>query len=163
MESNVRVRFAPSPTGPLHIGGVRTALYNYLFAKKHNGTFILRIEDTDQTRYVANAEQYIIDALEWCNIPFDEGPGKNEKFGPYRQSERKELYKEYADTLIKTGWAYYCFDSSEDLDAHRKGHEAEGKTFIYNWHNREKGRLINSLVLTNEEVQNKYSRLACKC
>ena len=157
MESNVRVRFAPSPTGPLHIGGVRTALYNYLFAKKHNGTFILRIEDTDQTRYVANAEQYIIDALEWCNIPFDEGPGKNEKFGPYRQSERKELYKEYADTLIKTGWAYYCFDSSEDLDAHRKGHEAEGKTFIYNWHNREKGRLINSLVLTTEEVQTKIN------
>ena len=157
MESNVRVRFAPSPTGPLHIGGVRTALYNYLFAKKHNGTFILRIEDTDQTRYVANAEQYIIDALEWCNIPFDEGPGKNEKFGPYRQSERKELYKEYADTLIKTGWAYYCFDSSEDLDAHRKGHEAEGKNFIYNWHNREKGRLINSLVLTTEEVQTKIN------
>ena len=155
MESNVRVRFAPSPTGPLHIGGVRTALYNYLFAKKHNGTFVLRIEDTDQTRYVANAEQYIIDALEWCNIPFDEGPGKNEKFGPYRQSERKALYKEYADRLIKTGWAYYCFDSSEDLDIERKNHEAAGKTFIYNWHNREKGRLINSLVLSNEEVQNR--------
>jgi glutamyl-tRNA synthetase len=155
MESNVRVRFAPSPTGPLHIGGVRTALYNYLFAKKHNGTFVLRIEDTDQTRYVANAEQYIIDALEWCNIPFDEGPGKNEKFGPYRQSERKDLYKEYADRLIKTGWAYYCFDSSEDLDIERKNHEVAGKTFIYNWHNREKGRLINSLVLSNEEVQNR--------
>ena len=93
--NNVRVRFAPSPTGPLHIGGVRTALFNYLFAKKHNGTFILRIEDTDQTRYVENAEKYIIDALNWCNIPFDEGPGKNEKYGPYRQSERKELYKTY--------------------------------------------------------------------
>jgi glutamyl-tRNA synthetase len=157
MESNVRVRFAPSPTGPLHIGGVRTALYNYLFAKKYNGTFVLRIEDTDQTRYVANAEQYIIDALDWCNIPFDEGPGKNEKFGPYRQSERKELYKKYADQLIETGWAYYCFDSSEELDAHRKGHEAEGKTFIYNWHNREKGRLVNSLVLTDEEVQNRIN------
>ncbi|MEE9408878.1 MAG: glutamate--tRNA ligase [Polaribacter sp.] len=157
MESNVRVRFAPSPTGPLHIGGVRTALYNYLFAKKYNGTFVLRIEDTDQTRYVTNAEQYIIDALDWCNIPFDEGPGKNEKFGPYRQSERKDLYKQYADTLIKTGWAYYCFDTSEELDAHRKGHEAEGKTFIYNWHNREKGRLVNSLVLTDEEVQNRIT------
>ncbi|TXD49979.1 glutamate--tRNA ligase [Polaribacter sp. IC073] len=157
MESNVRVRFAPSPTGPLHIGGVRTALYNYLFAKKYNGTFVLRIEDTDQTRYVANAEQYIIDALEWCNIPFDEGPGKNEKFGPYRQSERKELYKEYADKLIETGWAYYCFDTSEELDAHRKGHEVEGKTFIYNWHNRAKGRLVNSLVLTDEEVQNRIN------
>ncbi|AUC85752.1 glutamate--tRNA ligase [Polaribacter sp. ALD11] len=157
MESNVRVRFAPSPTGPLHIGGVRTALYNYLFAKKYNGTFVLRIEDTDQTRYVANAEQYIIDALEWCNIPFDEGPGKNEKFGPYRQSERKELYKEYADKLIKTDWAYYCFDSPKALDAERKGHEAEGKTFIYNWHNRAKGRLVNSLVLTDEEVQNRIN------
>ena len=157
MESNVRVRFAPSPTGPLHIGGVRTALYNYLFAKKHNGTFVLRVEDTDQTRYVANAEQYIIDALEWCNIPFDEGPGKNEKFGPYRQSERKEIYKEYADKLIKTGWAYYCFDTPEQLDGHRKGHEAEGKTFIYNWHNREKGRLVNSLVLTDNEVKNRIN------
>ena len=157
MESNVRVRFAPSPTGPLHIGGVRTALFNYLFAKKYNGTFVLRIEDTDQTRYVANAEQYIIDALEWCNIPFDEGPGKNEKFGPYRQSERKDLYKKYADQLIETGWAYYCFDSAKDLDAHRKEHETEGKTFIYNWHNREKGRLVNSLVLKNDEVQNRIN------
>jgi glutamyl-tRNA synthetase len=157
MESNVRVRFAPSPTGPLHIGGVRTALYNYLFAKKHNGTFILRIEDTDQTRYVKNAEQYIIDALKWCNIPFDEGPNTNEKFGPYRQSERKEIYKEYADQLIDIGWAYYAFDTSEDLDIHRKGHEKEGKTFIYNWHNREKGRLINSLVLSADEVQNRIN------
>jgi glutamyl-tRNA synthetase len=157
MESSVRVRFAPSPTGPLHIGGVRTALYNYLFAKKYNGTFVLRIEDTDQTRSIANAEQYIIDALKWCNIPFDEGPGKNEKFGPYRQSERKKIYKEYADTLLKTGWAYYCFDSSEDLDAHRKEHEAAGKTFIYNWHNRAKGKLINSLFLTASEVQNKIN------
>jgi glutamyl-tRNA synthetase len=155
MESNVRVRFAPSPTGPLHIGGVRTALYNYLFAKKHNGTFVLRIEDTDQTRYVANAEQYIIDSLDWCNIPFDEGPGKNEQFGPYRQSERKELYKKYADTLLEKGWAYYAFDTSEQLDAERKGHEEKGKTFIYNWHNRERGRLVNSLVLTDEGVHSR--------
>ncbi|WP_299156255.1 glutamate--tRNA ligase [uncultured Tenacibaculum sp.] len=153
MTDNVRVRFAPSPTGPLHIGGVRTALFNYLFAKKHNGTFVLRIEDTDQTRYVANAEQYIIDSLEWCNIPFDEGPGKNEKFGPYRQSERKELYKEYADQLIEKGWAYYAFDTAEELDAHRKNHEENGKTFIYNWHNREK--LQNSLALSKEEVASK--------
>jgi glutamyl-tRNA synthetase len=157
MESNVRVRFAPSPTGPLHIGGVRTALFNYLFAKKYNGTFVLRIEDTDQTRYVANAEQYIIDALEWCNIPFDEGPEKNEKFGPYRQSERKDLYKKYADNLIETGWAYYCFDTSEELDALRKNNEAEGKTFIYNWHNREKGSLVNSLVLNNDEVKTRIN------
>lgn len=157
MESNVRVRFAPSPTGPLHIGGVRTALYNYLFAKKYNGTFILRIEDTDQTRYVANAEKYIIDSLKWCNIPFDEGPNTNEKFGPYRQSERKEIYKKNADILINSGWAYYAFDTSEALDLERKKHEAEGKTFIYNWHNRAKGRLVNSLVLSDEEIQNKIA------
>ena len=157
MESNVRVRFAPSPTGPLHIGGVRTALYNYLFAKKHKGTFVLRIEDTDQARYIKNSEKYIIDALEWCNIPFDEGPGKNEKFGPYRQSERKTLYKEHADILIKTGWAYYAFDTSEELDAHRKSHEESGKKFIYNWHNREKGRLVNSLVMDARVVREKIS------
>jgi len=155
--STIRVRFTPSPTGPLHIGGVRTALFNYLFAKKHNGTFVLRIEDTDQTRYVANAEQYIIDALNWCNIPFDEGPGKNEKFGPYRQSERKELYKQYANELIAKGKAYYAFDTPEQLDNERKGHEEKGKTFIYNWHNREKGRLVNSLVLSKEEVEQRIA------
>lgn len=154
---NVRVRFAPSPTGPLHIGGVRTALFNYLFAKKHGGTFVLRIEDTDQTRYVANAEQYIKEALDWCKIPYEEGPGRNEKFGPYRQSERKDIYKKYAQDLIDTGKAYYAFDTAEQLDAHRKDHEEKGKTFIYNWHNREKGRLVNSLVLTKEEVQSKIS------
>jgi glutamyl-tRNA synthetase len=157
MESNVRVRFAPSPTGPLHIGGVRTALYNYLFAKKNNGTFILRIEDTDQTRYVPNAEKYIIDSLNWCSIPFDEGPNTNEKFGPYRQSERKKLYKQYAAILINSNWAYYAFDTSDELDYLRKEHEEEGKTFIYNWHNREKGRLVNSLVLTADEVQTKIN------
>ena len=153
MTNNVRVRFAPSPTGPLHIGGVRTALYNYLFAKKHGGTFILRIEDTDQTRYVAGAEQYIIDALNWCNIPFDEGPQKNEQFGPYRQSERKDIYKKYADRLIASGHAYYAFDTAETLDIHRKIHESQGKTFIYNWHNRLK--LDNSLSLSVVETRNK--------
>jgi glutamyl-tRNA synthetase len=153
MTKNVRVRFAPSPTGPLHIGGVRTALFNYLFAKKHNGTFILRIEDTDQNRYVEGAEQYIIDALNWCGIPFDEGINKNEKFGPYRQSERKHLYKKYADELISSGNAYYAFDTAEVLDFHRTDHEAKGKTFIYNWHNRLK--LNNSLSLSAEEVQAK--------
>ena len=153
MANNVRVRFAPSPTGPLHIGGVRTALFNYLFAKKHNGTFILRIEDTDQNRYVEGAEQYIIDALNWCGIPFDEGIDKNEKLGPYRQSERKHLYKKYADMLIENGNAYYAFDTAEALDAHRADHEAKGKTFIYNWHNRLK--LSNSLSLSAEEVQSK--------
>ena len=155
MSKKVRVRFAPSPTGPLHIGGVRTALFNYLFAKKHKGDFVLRIEDTDQNRYVEGAEAYIVEALNWCGIPFDEGPGKNEKFGPYRQSERKHLYKQYADQLIAERKAYYAFDTSEELDAHRKQHEAQGKTFIYNWHNREKGRLVNSLVLTEEETQAK--------
>ncbi|RYH76233.1 glutamate--tRNA ligase [Flavobacteriaceae bacterium 144Ye] len=153
MSKNVRVRFAPSPTGPLHIGGVRTALFNYLFAKKHNGTFVLRIEDTDQNRYVEGAEDYIVKSLEWCGIPFDEGPGKNEKFGPYRQSERKHLYKEYADRLIAEGKAYYAFDTAEELDFHRKDHEAKGKTFIYNWHNRLK--LKNSLSLSEDEVNAK--------
>jgi len=151
MTKNVRVRFAPSPTGPLHIGGVRTALFNYLFAKKHKGTFVLRIEDTDQNRYVEGAEQYIIDALNWCNIPFDEGPGKNGEVGPYRQSERKHLYKEYADKLIASGHAYYAFDTNDELDFHRKDHEAKGKTFIYNWHNRLK--LKNSLSLSKEVVK----------
>lgn len=153
MSEKVRVRFAPSPTGPLHIGGVRTALYNYLFAKKHGGDFLLRIEDTDQNRYVEGAEQYIIEALNWLNIPYDEGPNKEGNCAPYRQSERKELYKQYADALIESGNAYYAFDTSEELDAHRKDHEEKGKTFIYNWHNRLK--LNNSLVLSAEETQQK--------
>ncbi|TMM58980.1 glutamate--tRNA ligase [Maribacter algarum] len=153
MSQKVRVRFAPSPTGPLHIGGVRTALFNYLFAKKHGGDFILRIEDTDQNRYVEGAEQYIVDALNWCGIPFDEGVDKEGGFGPYRQSERKDLYRQYADELISNGKAYYAFDTSEKLDFHRKDHEANGKTFIYNWHNRLK--LTNSLSLPAEEVQAK--------
>lgn len=153
MTDQVRVRFAPSPTGPLHIGGVRTALFNYLFAKKHNGTFILRIEDTDQNRYVEGAEDYIIEALNWCGIPYDEGPGKNEKFGPYRQSERKALYQKYAEQLIASGNAYYAFDTAESLEHHRKNHEAKGKTFIYNWHNRKV--LLNSLSLSKEETQSK--------
>ena len=150
---NVRVRFAPSPTGPLHIGGVRTALFNYLFAKKHNGTFVLRIEDTDQNRYVANAEQYINDSLNWLGVSADETVGVNEKFGPYRQSERKDIYQKYIQVLLDSGNAYYAFDTAEDLDRERKGHEEKGKTFIYNWHNRERGRLVNSLILTTDEVQ----------
>lgn len=153
MSQNVRVRFAPSPTGPLHIGGVRTALFNYLFAKQHNGVFVLRIEDTDQNRYVEGAEDYIVDSLNWCGIPFDEGPGKEGEFGPYRQSERKHLYKKYADELIEKGHAYYAFDTSDKLDFHRKDHESKGKTFIYNWHNRLK--LDNSLSLTSEEIAQK--------
>ncbi|WP_223550055.1 glutamate--tRNA ligase [Aestuariivivens sp. NBU2969] len=153
MTKTVRVRFAPSPTGPLHIGGVRTALFNYLFAKKHNGSFILRIEDTDQNRYVKGAENYIIESLNWCGITFEEGPGKNEKFGPYKQSERKHLYRHYAEQLIASGHAYYAFDTAETLDFHRQDHEAKGKTFIYNWHNRLK--LTNSLSLSAKETQAK--------
>ena len=151
MINKVRVRFAPSPTGPLHIGGVRTALFNYLFAKKHQGTFILRIEDTDQNRYVEGAEKYIVDALNWLKFPFDEGPEIGGNFGPYRQSERKNIYKKYIDKLIASGNAYYAFDTAEKLDFHRKEHEAKGKTFIYNWHNRLK--LENSLSLEAVEVQ----------
>ena len=155
MSQKVRVRFAPSPTGPLHIGGVRTALFNYLFAKKHDGDFLLRIEDTDQNRYVEGAEAYIVEALNWLNIPYDEGPGKEKDCGPYRQSERKDLYRQYADALIDSGNAYYAFDTSEELDAHRKDHEAKGKTFIYNWHNRLK--LKNSLTFSAEETQQKIA------
>lgn len=150
MANQVRVRFAPSPTGPLHIGGVRTALFNYLFAKKNNGVFYIRIEDTDQNRFVPGAEAYILEALEWLGISPDETIGKNEKFGPYRQSERKELYEQYANQLIANGWAYYAFDSAEDLDALRKQAESEGKTFIYNHSNRE--QLKTSLNLSKEEV-----------
>jgi len=157
MNTSIRVRFAPSPTGPLHIGGVRTALFNYLFAKKHSGTFVLRVEDTDQKRYVDGAEDYMVNALDWCNIPFDEGPGKDGGFGPYRQSERKHLYKQYVDLLIETNKAYYAFDTAEALDEERKNHETKGKTFIYNWHNRTRGRLVNSLVLSKEEVDVKIA------
>ena len=146
MSNQVRVRFAPSPTGPLHIGGVRTALFNYLFAKKNNGVFYLRIEDTDQNRFVPGAEQYIFEALDWLGIAPSETVGINEKFGPYRQSERKDLYKQYADQLINSGWAYYAFDTAEALDSLRKEVETEGKTFIYNWSNREK--LDTSLVIS---------------
>lgn len=150
MINKTRVRFAPSPTGPLHIGGVRTALFNYLFAKRNNGTFILRIEDTDQNRFVARAEEYIIEALNWLEIPFDEGPGKGDH-GPYRQSERSEIYREQVQKLLASGHAYYAFDTPEALDEHRKDHEQKGKTFIYNWHNRLK--LDNSLRLDEKAVQ----------
>jgi glutamyl-tRNA synthetase len=151
MSKQVRVRFAPSPTGPLHIGGVRTALFNYLFAKKHNGVFYLRIEDTDQNRYVPGAEEYIIEALNWCGIPFDEGVGKEGKFGPYRQSERKAMYKDYAQQLIDSGWAYYAFDSNEALDELRKKEEEQGNAFIYNHATR--GTLDNSLNLSEDETK----------
>ena len=149
MSQQVRVRFAPSPTGPLHIGGVRTALFNYLFAKKNKGVFYLRIEDTDQNRFVPGAEGYIMEALEWLGIAPDETVGKNEKFGPYRQSERKHLYKKYADALIESGNAYYAFDTAASLDFHRKNAEDDGNTFIYGSRNR--NDLDNSLNNAKED------------
>ena len=155
MKKSVRVRFAPSPTGPLHIGGVRTALFNYLFAKKHGGDFLLRIEDTDQARYVTGAEEYIIESLNWCGIPFDEGVGKEKDYGPYRQSERKNLYKQYVDELLNKEWAYIAFDTNEALESHRKDHEAKGKTFIYNHHNRKK--LDNGLTISPEITQKRIA------
>ena len=153
MTNSVRVRFAPSPTGPLHIGGVRTALYNYLYARKHNGKFVLRIEDTDQKRSVDHAEEYIQSCLAWLGIKPDESPAHPGSFGPYRQSERRGVYQKYILELVKSGLAYYAFDSSESLEQHRNNHETKGKTFIYNWHNRMK--LNNSLVLGEEKTKEK--------
>ncbi len=151
MPENIRVRFAPSPTGPLHMGGVRTALYNYLFAKRNGGKMILRIEDTDQTRFVPGAEQYIMESLAWCGIQFDEGVAEGGAYGPYRQSERKSRYKAYADQLIQNGNAYYAFDTAEELDELRKQLEAKKKTFIYNAESRK--ALRNSLTLSENEVK----------
>jgi glutamyl-tRNA synthetase len=147
MEKKVRVRFAPSPTGGLHLGGVRTALFNYLFAKQNNGTFVLRVEDTDQNRFVQGAEEYIVSCLEWCGIKPDESPQLGGEFGPYRQSERKASYKQYADQLIGDGHAYYAFDTPEELDAKRK----ELPNFLYGQASRMQMR--NSLTLTETEVQ----------
>ena len=146
----VRVRFAPSPTGPLHIGGVRTALYNYLFARQNGGDMILRIEDTDQTRFVPGAEDYIIEALDWLGIKFDEGVHLGGNYGPYRQSDRKPLYRQYADQLLRDGWAYYAFDKPEALDAKRKEYEAQKKTFQYDCTTRLS--MENSLSLPADEV-----------
>lgn len=151
MPQEVRVRFAPSPTGPLHIGGVRTALYNYLFARQNGGKMILRIEDTDQTRFVPGAEQYIIEALTWLGIEFDEGVHIGGPYGPYRQSDRKPMYKQYADQLIEGGWAYYAFDRPEELEAKRKEFEAQKKTFQYDCNTR--SQMQNSLSLPAKEVQ----------
>lgn len=150
MEKRVRTRFAPSPTGPLHMGGVRTALYSYLFAKKNSGDFILRIEDTDQNRFVQGAEQYIIDALNWCSIVPDEGIGKGGKFEPYRQSERKPIYRQYAEQLIESGHAYFAFDTAEELEQLRKNAETEKRTFSYDASVR--SLLNNSLNLNPDET-----------
>ncbi len=160
----VRVRFAPSPTGPLHMGGVRTALFNYLFARKNQGTMILRIEDTDQGRFVPGAEEYIMESLAWCGIEIDEGIKEGGKFGPYRQSDRKAIYRQYSDQLIESGWAYYAFDTPEELDRIRQeGMKAEGQegkekeekserqAFAYDTVTRMS--LRNSLTLPAEEVR----------
>ncbi|GGH12179.1 glutamate--tRNA ligase [Pedobacter zeae] len=147
MDKKVRVRFAPSPTGGLHLGGVRTALFNYLFAKKNNGTFILRIEDTDQNRFVEGAEQYIVNCLDWCGITPDESPDNPGAYGPYRQSERKPSYSKFAEQLISDGYAYYAFDTPEELEAKRK----EIPNFQYGQATRMQMR--NSLTLTVSEVE----------
>lgn len=153
---NIRVRFAPSPTGPLHIGGVRTALYNYLFAKKLGGKFILRIEDTDQGRYVKGAEEYIIESLKWCGLTFDEGPGIGGDFGPYRQSERKDLYQKYAKQLVENGKAYYAFDTPEELDAKRKS-EAEKGNHNFRYDNQTRHEMKNALTLPADEVEQRLA------
>lgn len=164
MTGRTRVRFAPSPTGPLHMGGVRTALYNYLYAKQRGGDFILRIEDTDSQRFVPGAEEYIIGALAWCGISPDEGvengkiaetPSERHPHAPYRQSQRKPLYRKYAEQLVENGYAYYAFDTSEELDTLRKEAESKGETFTYNYQVRES--LSTSLKFSPEETA---SRLA---
>ena len=149
--SQVRVRFAPSPTGPLHLGGVRTALYDYLFAKSTGGTFILRIEDTDTARFVKGAEEYILEALEWCGITPDESPKHGGDFGPYRQSERRDIYDKHLTEILKTDYAYLAFDTPEELDGIRKEYEEKGDVFSYNYISR--NRLKNSLSLSKDEVQ----------
>lgn len=153
--SEIRVRFAPSPTGYLHIGGVRTALYNYLFAKKNNGKFILRIEDTDQNRFVKGAEEYINEALKWCGLEPDESPEKGGPFAPYKQSQRKDIYKQYIADLLKTDYVYIAFDTPEELEKLRTDYEAQGKVFSYNFEIR--NNLNNSLNLSNEIVQQKIN------
>ena len=151
MSSKTRLRFAPSPTGPLHIGGLRTALFNFLLAKKMNGALILRVEDTDLKRRVEGSQKFIEDSLAWAGIQCDESPNSPGKHGPYKQSERTEIYKKYVNVLIEKEAAYYAFDTKEKLDFHRKNHEEKGKTFIYNAHNRLK--LKNSLTISKDETK----------
>ena len=161
MERKTRVRFAPSPTGPLHMGGVRTALYNYLFAKQRGGDFIIRIEDTDSQRFVPGAEKYIIEALNWCGITPDEGvdasgnivetASERHPHAPYRQSQRKPIYRQYAEQLVEGGFAYYAFDTAEELGAKRAEMEANGQTFIYGQTTRQD--LRNSLSMSEAEVK----------
>ncbi len=149
---NIRVRFAPSPTGPLHIGGIRTALFNYLFARHYNGTFILRIEDTDQTRYVPQAENYIVKSLQWAGITIDEGVTADGNYGPYRQSERKAVYRQYAEQLVASGYAYYAFDTPQELEAMRQRLAAE-KSNTRQYDSRTRMQMQNSLTLPAGEIK----------
>lgn len=151
MEKKVRVRFAPSPTGGLHIGGVRTVLYNYLFAKKYNGDFILRIEDTDQSRYVAGAEDYIYETLKWSGLNADESPQNPKETGPYRQSERKEIYRQYAEQLIQKGMAYYAFDTAEELDQMRLKLKSETNP-TPQYDHKLRNSMRNSLSMSKEQA-----------
>ncbi len=151
MHEKVRVRFAPSPTGPLHIGGVRTALFNYLFAKKHKGDFLLRIEDTDQMRYVEGAEKYIMKSLKWCGIHIDEGINEGGNFGPYKQSERRDIYNEHIKKLLNNGSAYYAFDTPEELDALRKRAEESGSS-VRQYNAQTRGEMKNSFTMSEDEV-----------
>lgn len=156
-QRTIRVRFAPSPTGPLHIGGVRTALYNYLFAKKNDGKMILRIEDTDQNRYVPNAEEYILESLHWCGVEFDEDVLKGGPYGPYRQSERKGIYRQYAEQLVSEGKAYYAFDTEEELNEMRERLKNEAAHMAQYGPSTRNG-MKNSLVLTQEDVRARLDR-----
>ncbi len=155
-DRRVRVRFAPSPTGALHIGGVRTALFNYLFARKHNGDFLLRIEDTDQTRFVPGAEDYIIESLKWSGLHYDEGVDIGGAYGPYRQSDRKAIYKQYADQLISSGNAYYAFDTPDELEAMRERLKNE-KSSVQQYNASTRGQMKNSLTLSNDEIQTRLN------
>jgi glutamyl-tRNA synthetase len=152
----VRVRFAPSPTGALHIGGVRTALYNFLLARKHGGTMILRIEDTDQTRYVPGAEEYIIESLKWAGIEIDEGVNKGGPHAPYRQSERKDIYKQYAQQLIDGGNAYYAFDTPDELDTMRERLKTQGSS-DQQYSSTTRSQMKNSLTISENEVKQKIN------
>jgi len=154
--SKIRVRFAPSPTGPLHMGGVRTALFNYLFAKKHDGDFLLRIEDTDQKRFVEGAQEYIMEALDWCGIKIDEGINEGGDYGPYKQSERKEIYQKYIKVLLENGSAYYAFDTPDELDAMRERLEKSGSS-VRQYNSQTRGEMKNSFTLSEDEVNAKIN------
>ena len=156
MKKETRLRFAPSPTGPLHIGGMRTALFNYLIAKKLKGKFILRIEDTDKNRFNSKAEKYIIDSLKWCALVPDESPIKGGKYGPYRQSERKHIYIKYAKTLIDKGKAYYAFDSEKKLDKMRE--ELKRKKIDFQYNAVQRMKMKNSLTMRKNEVENEIQK-----